>query len=222
MNAAVRGILLAAVACLGGPATAGEITGDTEPEAVAQQHVARAMAEIDGGDLPAALQDFRRAFALVPNPRFLFNMAQIERRLGQRGDAIEHYERFLAGIEPVASDADLTRRIKIAGEALSALRAERPHDEAAGPAATRAEAPPALAPAAQLAPPAPAPARTALPPPPPAADVPGRATGARPLYKRGYFWAGVAAVVLGAALGATAYMTSRPPDCPTGAICTHP
>ena len=30
------GILLAAVACLGGPATAGEITGDTEPEAVAQ------------------------------------------------------------------------------------------------------------------------------------------------------------------------------------------
>jgi hypothetical protein len=47
------------------------------------------------GDYAGALSAFQRAYALVPEPNLLFNIAGCHERLGQRTQAIEYYRWFL-------------------------------------------------------------------------------------------------------------------------------
>ena len=70
------------------------------------------------GKWAEALADFRAGYALDPRPEFLINIAQTERRLGQRDEALASCERFLAR----ATDSALVRQVK---QMMKELRAER-------------------------------------------------------------------------------------------------
>src|SRR5579862_3647758 len=51
-----------------------------------------------------ALQDFKEAYRLHPDPAFLFNIAQCERQLGELDEAIKFYRSYLRN-KPDASNA---------------------------------------------------------------------------------------------------------------------
>ena len=55
------------------------------------------------GDLPTALGLYQKAFAISPHPSTVYNIADVERRLGRMSAAIRSYEMYLA-IEPEAAD----------------------------------------------------------------------------------------------------------------------
>src|SRR5688572_4563087 len=55
------------------------------------------------GDLPPALGLYQKAFAISPHEATIFNIADVERRLGKLTDAIRSYETYLA-IAPEAAD----------------------------------------------------------------------------------------------------------------------
>lgn len=73
------------------------------------------------GNYPAALDAFQRAYALIPEPNLLFNIAGCHEKLGQHTQAIEYYRWFLG----TASANPEGRRRAIA--ALSRLQAAPAH-----------------------------------------------------------------------------------------------
>lgn len=61
----------------------------------ASEHVQRGDALKESGDHAAAAREYQKAYALVPHPVLIFNLAQVYRLGGDRERAIEHYERYL-------------------------------------------------------------------------------------------------------------------------------
>ena len=55
-------------------------------------------------EFPEALQDFKEAYRLHPDPAFLFNIAQCERQLGELEEAIKFYRSYLRN-KPDATNA---------------------------------------------------------------------------------------------------------------------
>jgi hypothetical protein len=100
----------------------GAVSAETPPsEAARAVQLNEAGSELYAtGDYAAALQAFQRAYALVPEPNLLFNIAGCQERLGQRTQAIEYYRWFLG----TASANPEGRRRAIA--ALSRLETEPP------------------------------------------------------------------------------------------------
>lgn len=84
--------LLTVLALVGAPLVA---TADS-PKIEARQHVARATELHKAGQFEDALLELKTAYALDPQPQLLFAMGQLHVRLGQCGQAISFYERFLA------------------------------------------------------------------------------------------------------------------------------
>jgi len=64
---------------------------------------AAATAADQKGDLPTALGLYQKAFAISPHPASVYNIADIQRRLGKMSDAVHSYETYLA-ISPDAAD----------------------------------------------------------------------------------------------------------------------
>jgi tetratricopeptide (TPR) repeat protein len=129
MTRAARGLVLAGLLCLGGAARAqdDDDAGDAaaeDPHAGAERHLALGKAASDAGEFAAALEEFRAAYTLVPAPRVLYNMAQVERALGQADVALEHYQRFLVEIGSEPPETDLPPRIQIARAAVAVLAGE--------------------------------------------------------------------------------------------------
>ncbi len=62
----------------------------------ASEHVQRGDAFKESGDYAAAAREYQKAYALVPHPVLIFNLAQVYRLGGDRERAIEHYDRYLA------------------------------------------------------------------------------------------------------------------------------
>jgi tetratricopeptide (TPR) repeat protein len=62
----------------------------------ASEHVQRGDAFKESGRHAAAAREYQKAYALVPHPVLIFNLAQVYRLAGDRERAIEHYERYLA------------------------------------------------------------------------------------------------------------------------------
>jgi tetratricopeptide (TPR) repeat protein len=62
----------------------------------ASERVQRGDAFKESGDHAAAAREYQKAYALVPHPVLIFNLAQVYRLGGDRERAIEHYERYLA------------------------------------------------------------------------------------------------------------------------------
>ncbi|HEX2657016.1 MAG TPA: hypothetical protein VHU40_02035 [Polyangia bacterium] len=90
-------------------------------------------------DYRHAIEKFLQAFALEPDPNLLYNMARCYEGIGDRDNAIEKYEDFLA-----KPDADPQGRYR-ATDALRTLREAREAKQA--PAATSAPTPLIAAPA---------------------------------------------------------------------------
>jgi len=71
---------------------------------------AAATAADQKGDLPTALGLYQKAFAISPHPATVYNIADIQRRLGKLSDAIVSYETYLA-IAPEAPDRKLVETV---------------------------------------------------------------------------------------------------------------
>ena len=66
------------------------------PAASADALVQQAMKDYQGGRLAEALDGFRRAYALSPDPSYLFSMAKIEIKLDDCASAVQHLQQYLA------------------------------------------------------------------------------------------------------------------------------
>lgn len=99
------GLLLVALASVAAanPTTAKrKKTPDRFAKAASEAFVAATEAD-EKGDLPAALGLYQKAFQISPHPSTIYNIADVQRRLGKLTDAIMAYETYLA-IAPSASD----------------------------------------------------------------------------------------------------------------------
>ncbi len=111
-----------------------------------------------------ALDDFKEAYRLYPDPVFLFNVAQCERQLGEFDEAIKFYRSYLRNKPKAPNRAEVLRRIdemQTAANASKSGGAPTVRDEAAPriPGDSASNEPPMVA----TAPVAPPPVPTAAP-----------------------------------------------------------
>lgn len=167
-----------------------------------------------------ALDDFKEAYRLYPDPVFLFNVAQCERQLGDFDEAVKFYRSYLRNKPKAPNRVEVLRRIdemQAAADAKKSNTDQAPRDSIApAPSAKPTEPPPvAHTPAVTPATPpisSPSPTATTAPAPkplpaavPPAAantraDLVTQTTTPAPeespsVFSRWWFWTGVAAVV---------------------------
>ncbi|HZS39880.1 MAG TPA: tetratricopeptide repeat protein [Polyangia bacterium] len=157
------------------------------------------------GEYEKALDKFKTAYLELPDPAFLFNIAQCQRQLGQYAAASKSYRAFLRETPnpPPRMREDVTRLIAEMDEAVRDSRAhapptgtQPPHDEGTNTTTTTtttAPPPPDTTTTTTTAPPPPTTVVVAAPPPPP-----------RPWYKNvagiSLTGGGVVVAVIGAGL----------------------
>ncbi|HEX4456385.1 MAG TPA: hypothetical protein VIA18_00365 [Polyangia bacterium] len=163
---------------------------------VAREAFRRASQHYKLGEFKEALQDFKAAFRAYEDPTFLFNIAQCERQLDQREEAIRQYKMYLAEA-PAAANRDEVKAVVARLE--HELEEQRDRDRAL--AAEKATPPVSVLPPQ----PAPQPVVTEVVPPPiaPRAD--------KPTYKKWWVWTIVGvAVAGGVAAGVAVALTQDP------------
>lgn len=145
------------------------------------------------GEYEPALQEFKTAYRNFEDPTFLFNIAQCERQLERRADAIRSYRMYLVNA-PDAPNRDVVRGL-----------IERLEHELAEERAAKPPAPPAAALSVSPAPPAAAPAL-------PARESPAVSEihRSRPVYKRWWFWTVIGGVVVAGVATGLAVALTRP------------
>ncbi|HTA21188.1 MAG TPA: tetratricopeptide repeat protein [Polyangia bacterium] len=172
--------------------------------------------EFNVGKFPEALADYQSAYEAKPLPGFLFNIAQCYRNMGNFERARFFFRRYLA-LEPRAPNrhrvdeliAEMSRQLEAKqAEAAASASATSPPSVAAKPADASDTMPPTPPPA--LVEPM---ASTSTSPVAPSAvlvttPAPVAPPARRPVWKRWWFWTGVAAVVAGGAVAA--YVLTRP------------
>jgi tetratricopeptide (TPR) repeat protein len=168
----VRVLVIVLALVLGaGPALA-------DNRAAAREAFTEGTRHYDLGRYSEALASFMRAYMSFEDPAILFNIAQCQRQLGNKAEAVKFYRTFLRKV-PDAPNAEDVRRLIATMEA--ALGEERK---------TAAQPPQGTLETETR--PSPAPPLAITSPPPPAAK-------ASPLWKRWWVWTvagvGVAAVV---------------------------
>jgi tetratricopeptide (TPR) repeat protein len=72
-------------------------TGDPQAKAQAQTLLGQGTKLYQQGDVAGALEKFNAAYAAYPSPKLMFNIAQANRDLGRPVEALEAFEKFLAG-----------------------------------------------------------------------------------------------------------------------------
>jgi tetratricopeptide (TPR) repeat protein len=91
----------------GGPVAAAaspDAGGSTEAEVA--EHVALGHRLYQRGQYQEAIVEFRRAYEVRADPRFLYEIAESYRQLGATDQALFYYDRYLAGA-PAALDRDV-------------------------------------------------------------------------------------------------------------------
>jgi tetratricopeptide (TPR) repeat protein len=150
------------------PPSAPAATPATTLDAEVEHHATLGHRHLERGEAQQAVAEFRRAYELRADPRFLFDIAEAYERLGQDEQARFFYDRYL-GASPDATDReDVEERL----EAID-RRAARTRPLPSAPVGSFANDVVVI--------PVPAPAE------------PPR----RPLWKRWWVWASVGVVVLG-------------------------
>ncbi len=135
------------------------------------------------GEYDQALESFKEAYRNFESPIFLFNIAQCDRQLNHKQEAIRFYRQYLADAK------DATNRDEVQ-DIVTKLQAELDAERAAKPQ------------------PQPEPTPVVTPPPPPqptsnavtltSAPPPPRHT---PVYKKWWLWTAVAVVAVGVGVG---------------------
>ena len=212
VRAAVLGADLVVVSLVAAPARAAG--GGLDDDKEARRLFERAELSFNVGKFGEALADYQSAYEAKPLPGFLFNIAQCYRNMGNIERARFFFRRYLA-LDPRAPNrhrvdeliAEMTKQLE--AKQLEAKQAEAPPDQP--PPTTALTPPPVAAPSLVAVEPRPAAA--------PASDVPlgtsaplvtatATAPTRRPVWRRWWFWTGVAAVVAGGAVAA--FLLTRP------------
>jgi iron complex outermembrane receptor protein len=220
--------------------------GDADGKAEAKAHFTAGENHYNLNEFTEALQEFKDAYRLYPDPVFLYNLGQCERQLGHQEEAIRFYRSFLRLQPKAPNKAEVQRKI----DEMEAAQKNKPvaePDPAASPAkvepATPAVVPdePAGAPSPSTANAAsepvavpPTPTTPTIPTPEPASSVepaqlpPGvanitepaaPAAESRPFYGTWWFWTATGVVAAGAVtavLLSRSSTTSTPPDTTLG------
>jgi hypothetical protein len=72
-------------------------TSDAQAKAQAQGLLTEGSGLYERGDYAGALEKFNAAYAAFPSPKLMFNIGQANRDLGRPVEALQAYEKFLAG-----------------------------------------------------------------------------------------------------------------------------
>jgi tetratricopeptide (TPR) repeat protein len=96
----------------------------------------------EAGRFADALADFSRAYALSQRPQLLFNMGASCARLGQREQALAHFERYRNELPTAPNRVEVDARIAELSAALAAERARAAQARIPKPAPTQLERPP--------------------------------------------------------------------------------
>jgi tetratricopeptide (TPR) repeat protein len=182
--------------------------------AQARKHFEMGRRYVQVDEYRKAIEEFKAAHVLEPDPAFLYNIAECYRRLGENDDALKFYRRFLslapAGNPQRALAATRVEELEKAGVKTAPAVAERPVAVAAPPAPTAAPVPlPAAVPPAEERTARAAPARAVtLASDRAVGDEKTADSAPDPFYRRGWFYGVVGAVLVGGALGVWA-LSSR-------------
>ncbi len=89
------------------------VTATTPDKAAARALLREGTRLFDKGQHEAALERFTRAHALYPSPKLLYNIAQANRELGRKVEALAAFEGFLAQVEkpPARLAAEVRRSV---------------------------------------------------------------------------------------------------------------
>jgi tetratricopeptide (TPR) repeat protein len=193
----------------GSPAQAAD--GAPESESTARELFRKAEISFNLGKFPEALRDYQAAYEAKPLPGFLFNIAQCYRHMGNYERARFFYRRYLA-LDPKTPNrrlvtdliTEVTQKMDSAPTPGAAAAGSTATTPALGVASPTDNAALALTPTAA----ANATAPTLMTDPNMVTATPGPTS--RPVYKRWWFWTGIAAVVAGGVV-ATVLLTRSDP-----------
>jgi tetratricopeptide (TPR) repeat protein len=151
-----------------------------DPKQEAKARYTTGQSHYNLNEFQEALQDFKEAYRLFPDPVFLFNVAQCERQLGNLDEGIKFYRSYLRNKPKAPNRQEVERRIDEMQAAIDAKKVasekpplnlvppaagDEPHVSAPVPPATATAAPTPQTVAAPL-PPATPMAAPAVPTPP--------------------------------------------------------
>ncbi len=159
------------------------------------------------GEFEQALASFREAYRYVDDPSFLFNIAQCERQLGHKKEAVREYHAYLNNAPPTIANRDEIKQL------MTQLEKEIAEEQntAKMPPTTVTQPPPPVGPVTMTAndPTTPPPATTTAPAETLTASAPPPAER-KPAYKKWWVWTIVGGVVVaGAAAGLAVGLTPK-------------
>jgi tetratricopeptide (TPR) repeat protein len=197
-----------------GAGSAASAAPGASPVDQARAHYKQGLAHFNLDEWKQAVEEFKTAYRLYPDPTFLYNIALCHRKLGEHAEALSFYKKYLRERPDAKNREEVSRRIAELEPIVAAEAKTQPKP------VTSPEPPPANPPAPGPTSPgiSPPPVFSALPPgnreptidmgprPAPPTDEPS------PLYKKWWFWAGVGAVVVAGSLTAVALSSGGTKD----------
>src|SRR5258706_15667550 len=96
MSPACRGLVVVLLWAAPGRARAEEPVDVEWQNVAAKAHFAVGEAAYNEKRYEDALREFQEGYRLSPRPTFLISLAQVNRKLGRRTEAIAHFRAFLA------------------------------------------------------------------------------------------------------------------------------
>jgi tetratricopeptide (TPR) repeat protein len=161
--------------------------GAGDDKVAAKEALREGMRQYEIGDFTSALAAFKRAYLNYEEPAFLYNIAQCERLLGQKSEALREYKMYLHKVPAASNRVEVQ---KIVADLQAALAVEKQAQEAPpqGPMEPRPELTRA-----------PSPAPVVLVAAPPLVVAPPLVE--KPVYKKWWLWTVVGVAVAGAGVG---------------------
>jgi tetratricopeptide (TPR) repeat protein len=166
-----------------------------EDKVLARQHFDAGARHYDLSEWEQALVEFKEAYRQMPDPNFLYNIAQCHRKLGHVDDALTFYRTYLRRAPEAANRGEVERRITELEAEKQARAIRQSEDE-------RVHSPGNISPGECNEA-----SRPSLINPPSSEGVPDQqasltqtpevASGERSVFSRWWFWTAVGAVVVG-------------------------
>ena len=111
----------------------------------AKKHYERGMKAYNLQDFKGALHEFQSAYVELPDPVFLFNIAQAQRQLGEYDAAAKSYRLYIANQPDAANRDQVVRLIEEMDKAAAEAHAKTPPTGTQAPTTQPTSAPPVVA-----------------------------------------------------------------------------